>query len=117
MTERKLPGTVVTELNALGFVLVDGKRPYTFLRVSTSGEIRLRVQAIPRGRWLVEVAATSSAEGGRLLPSFPSVLPSRFGIAVDGATVEVSDAELRDQLPRMLATSLLPTWDSAWHEG
>ena len=114
MTERKLPGAVVTELNALGFVLVDGE---TFLRVSTSGEIRLRVQAIPRGRWLVEVAATTSAEGNRLLPSFPSVLPSRFGIAVDGTTVEVSDAELRDQLPRMLATSLLPTWDAAWHEG
>ena len=112
MTERALPATVVVALNALGFALLADDVRYTFQRISLTGELRLRVRAVADHRWLIRIECGPTWEGVRLLPTFPGMSPTGEGMAL-----ELGDAELRERLPKMLATSVLPTLDSSWHEG
>jgi len=101
MAEQTLPATLVARLNQLGFALVTGDMPYTFVRLGPVGAFRARV--VPtRGEWRVDLAAEGPNQIGRLpQPSMP-----------DGTKLLLSTAQLVEDLPRLLEASL-PSWDAA----
>jgi hypothetical protein len=115
VSERELPGELVTKLNELGFVLAEGDRPYTFFRLTMGGEMRLLVQAAQVDGWIVGLASRAQSEPGRTPNPFLSVPLQAYGSSTDGLTLRLTTADLGEDLPRMLEESLLPAWDSAWY--
>jgi hypothetical protein len=106
VTGQTLPASLVARLNQLGFALVSGDMPYTFLRLGPAGVFRVRVVSTGR-EWNVELTADGANQIGRLpQPTMP-----------DGTKVLLSTAQLVRELPRLLEASL-PSWDAApSHDG
>ena len=107
----ELPEELVSRLNGLGFALVDGEQPYTFVRFMLGGELRLLVQAVRADRWRVGLASRATQESGRLPNPFLAVPLEHFGPSPDGTTLELSAAGLRTDLLDVLEDCLLPGWD------
>jgi hypothetical protein len=113
VTDGNLPTGFVRKLSRLGFVLVQGDRPYTFVRLTTDGEFRLLVQESAGGAWRVGMVARAMNQPGRAPHSFLAVSLTQFGPSPDGTTLELSTQELTGNFPRALKNSILPTCDLA----
>ncbi len=114
---QELPEELVSSLNDLGFGLAEGDEPYTFLRFMLGGELRLLIQACNTGRWRVGLASRATDESGRLTNPILAVPLGQYGPSPEGTTLELSTAELTEELVRVLAECILPVWDQAVREG
>ncbi len=110
---RPLPEVFVRKLSRLGFVLVEGEAPYTLIRLAPGGELRLLVQALGSDSWRLGLASRVSDPPGRLPSPVLSIALDRFGPSTDGMTLEVSTAELCDNVPRLVRDCFLPMGDFA----
>jgi hypothetical protein len=111
MSEQALPEELVGRLNELGFALTGGGEAYTFLRALIDGEIRVSVKAVGEDRWRVGVAPRSpELPGWRVDPVLPFPLEAA-GPHADDTVLELTKAELIEDLPRLLRESVLPVWD------
>jgi hypothetical protein len=108
-----LPDRVVRKLNRLGFVLVDGDQPYTFIRLGTSGDLRVLIQASGPDAWRVGMAARAMNQPGHLPEPVVPVSLSSFGPSSDGMTLDVSTSDLSEYVPRVIRDKVLPTFDVA----
>jgi len=108
-----LPDGFLRKINRLGFVLVDGERPYTFVRLTTDGELRLLVEARSPAAWRVGLASRAQDQPGRLPNPVLSLSLKAYGQSSDGTTLDVSTGDLVGRLPRMLKDCILPTCDLA----
>jgi hypothetical protein len=113
LTLRSLPAEFVRKLNRLGFVLVEGDEPYTLVRLAIGGELRLVVQALGSDSWRLGVASRASDQPGRLPNPVLSIPLNGFGPSTDGLTLEVSTAELCENVPCLVRDSFLPMVDIA----
>ena len=113
MIASHLPDRVVRKLNRLGFVLVEGEAPYTFVRLGTSGELRIVVQSSGPDAWRVGMAARAMNQPGHLPEPVVPVSLRGFGPSSDGMTLDVSTSELSEDVPRVIRDSLLPMSDVA----
>jgi hypothetical protein len=110
---RSLPEQFIRKLNRLGFVLVEGEEPYTLIRLATGGELRLLVQAWSSDSWRLGLASRASDKPGRPPHPVLSIPLNSFGPSPDGMTLEVTTAELCDNVPRLVRDCLLPMGDVA----
>jgi hypothetical protein len=106
------PAGFVRKVNRLGFVLVEGEKPFTFVRLTSDGELRLLIEVTGEG-WRVGLAARAADQPGRLPNPVLSVSLAQYGKSSDGLTLHLSTAELLDDLPRMLRDCVLPSCDLA----
>jgi hypothetical protein len=113
MNARHLPDRVVRKLNRLGFALVEGEPPYTFIRLGTSGELRILIQSSGPDAWRVGMAARAMNQPGRLPEPVVPVSLRGFGPSSDGMTLDVSTADLSEGVPRMIRDSLFTMADVA----
>jgi hypothetical protein len=113
MAVRDLPGRVVRKLNRLGFALVDGDQPYTFIRLGTSGDLRVLIQASGPDSWRVGMAVRAMNQPGHLPEPVLPVSLRGFGPSSDGLTLDVSTSELTDLVPRVIRDNVLSVWDVA----
>jgi hypothetical protein len=113
MAPSHLPDEVVRKLNRLGFALVDGDQPYSFVRLGTSAELRILVQSSGADAWRVGMAVRAMNYPGRLPEPLVSVSLGAFGRSSDGMALDVSTLELSQDVPRIIRDSLLRIWDVA----
>ena len=108
-----LPKRVVRNLNRLGFALVSGEEPYTFVRLGSSGELRIIIRPVGSDAWRVGLALRAMNQPGRLAEPVVPLSLRGFGPSSDGITLDVSTVELSEEIPRLLRYNLLPMCDAA----
>ena len=107
----ELPAEFIAELNELGFVLVEGDEPFTFVRPMLGGEIRLLTQALRQGSWRVGLASRAVDDPSHLPNPVLSISLAKYGPSRDGITLEVSGRDLCTIVPRVLRECILPVYD------
>jgi len=108
-----LPRSVVRDLNAIGFVLMQDEPPFTFVRVALGSDVYMRLETLAEDRWRVTLSYREPVNWGTTPNPVVPVSLAKLGAESGGDALQLDTAALVRDFPALLERCILPTIDLA----